>query len=167
MPAKFEDKHEVPVVTELPAEKPMYTIQRKQLSIAADQHELDTCPPATEVQSGEWDQSRVLQQTFNQPYEAALEFLDGGKDQVAETALVQHEPEPEPSLVSSQTVLSDASGSASSSRMEELKARREHIRVGKERLLKLQELDEMEAAVQREIQEEQKRSEKLSPINNT
>jgi hypothetical protein len=55
-------------------------------------------------------------------------------------------------------VLSDTSASASSSRMDELRAKRDRIRVEKERLLKFQELDEMEAAVQREIQEEQRKS---------
>jgi len=42
--------------------------------------------------------------------------------------------------------------------MDELGVKRDMIRVEKERLLKLQELDEMEAAVQREMQEEQRKS---------
>ena len=46
----------------------------------------------------------------------------------------------------------------SSSRIDELKAKREKIRTEKERLLKLQELDEMEAAVHREIMEEEERA---------
>jgi hypothetical protein len=64
-------------------------------------------------------------------------------------------------LTSSQTILSGTTTSttvgASSSRIDELRAKRDRIRVEKERLLKLQELDEMEEAVQREMLEEQKR----------
>ena len=41
--------------------------------------------------------------------------------------------------------------------MEERRIRNENIRIQKERLLKLEELNEMEAAVQREISDEQKR----------
>ena len=41
--------------------------------------------------------------------------------------------------------------------MEERRIRKENIRIQKERLLKLEELNEMEAAVQREISDEQKR----------
>lgn len=42
--------------------------------------------------------------------------------------------------------------------MDELRAKRDKIRLGKERLLKLQELDEMEAAVQKEMLEEVRRA---------
>ena len=42
--------------------------------------------------------------------------------------------------------------------MEELRAKRDKIKVEKERLLMLQELDEMEATVQREMLEEQRKS---------
>jgi hypothetical protein len=42
--------------------------------------------------------------------------------------------------------------------MDELREKREKIRVEKERLLKLQELDELEAAVQREMLEEERRA---------
>ncbi len=42
--------------------------------------------------------------------------------------------------------------------MEELRAKRDKIKVGKELLLKLQELDEMEAAAQRGVLEEQRKS---------
>lgn len=42
--------------------------------------------------------------------------------------------------------------------MEELRAKSERIKVEKERLLRLQELDEVEAAVQREMLEEQRKT---------
>ena len=42
--------------------------------------------------------------------------------------------------------------------MEELRAKSEKIKVEKERLLRLQELDEVQAALQREMQEEQRKS---------
>jgi hypothetical protein len=45
-----------------------------------------------------------------------------------------------------------------SSKMDELRAKRDKIRVEKERLLKLQELDELEASVQREMLEEQRKA---------
>ena len=62
--------------------------------------------------------------------------------------------------VSSHTLLSDASGSGSgsSARTEKLRAKRDKSQVEKERLLMLQELDEMEATVQREMLEEQRKS---------
>jgi len=57
-------------------------------------------------------------------------------------------------------LLSDVSGreSGSSVRLEELRAKRDKIKAEKGRLLKLQELDEMEATVQREMLEEQRKS---------
>ena len=57
-------------------------------------------------------------------------------------------------------MLSDVSGreSGSSVRMEELRAKRDKIKAEKGSLLKLQELDEMEATVQREMLEEQRKS---------
>lgn len=57
--------------------------------------------------------------------------------------------------------MSDSTAGSSSvpepDRMEERRIRKENIRIQKERLLKLEELNEMEAAVQREISDEQKR----------
>jgi hypothetical protein len=60
-----------------------------------------------------------------------------------------------PSRATSETPLSEG---ASSSRTDELREKREKISVEKERLLKLQELGELEAAVQREMLEEERRA---------
>jgi hypothetical protein len=137
---------------ELSADKPRFSVQRKELPTPANDHEMDS----SFQQSGELQsESPVPQQTtFSQPFRPGLEVVeqpvgsDGGLKSPRDEA---------PSRLSGQTVFSDSETTGSSSRMEELRAKREKIRVEKERLLKLQELDEMEAAVQREMLEEQMR----------
>jgi hypothetical protein len=150
---------------------------RKELATRANDHELDTSPVVVEVQSQSWEGQRQTQ-TTSQPFEtendnyeihtspAVAEFppkqtFSQPFDPMSLDSNVGSPKEPEPSNASSQTILCDTTTSttvgASSSRMDELRAKRDRIRVEKERLLKLQELDEMEEAVQREMLEEQKR----------
>jgi len=159
---KLEEEHEtLPSVSELRAEEQIHSVQCEELSTPANNHGLDASPPVADLQSRELDPNQVPPQTFSQPYQPNYEAFgsDVGKgDDATEVVAVQHEPDS--SRIASPTVLSDTdlSTSGSSSRMDELRAKRDKIRAEKQRLLKLQELDEMEAAVQREIQEEQRKS---------
>ncbi len=50
--------------------------------------------------------------------------------------------------------------------MEELRAKRDKIKVEKERFLMLQELDEMEATMQREMLEEQRKRRRAAELIN-
>ncbi|KAH8750883.1 hypothetical protein BGZ57DRAFT_934625 [Hyaloscypha finlandica] len=130
------------------AENPILAVQSKELPTTANDHELEGSPTA-ELQSP----AQAPQQTFSQPFQPlAIEPSVGSygskpEGRVAHDAL--------PSRATSEKPLSDG---ASSSRMDELREKREKIRVEKERLLKLQELDELEAAVQREMLEEERRA---------
>ncbi|KAH8792318.1 hypothetical protein F5882DRAFT_487811 [Hyaloscypha sp. PMI_1271] len=130
------------------AENPILAVQSKELPTTANDHELEGSPTA-ELQSP----AQAPQQTFSQSFQPlAIEPSVGSygskpEGRVAHDAL--------PSRATSETPLSDG---ASSSRMDELREKREKIRVEKERLLKLQELDELEAAVQREMLEEERRA---------
>jgi hypothetical protein len=130
------------------AENPILAVQSKELPTTANDHELEGSPTA-ELQSP----AQAPQQTFSQPFQPlAIEPSVGSygskpEGRVAHDAL--------PSRPTSETPLSEG---ASSSRMDELREKREKIRVEKERLLKLQELDELEAAVQREMLEEERRA---------
>jgi len=156
----LDEEYEVlPSISELPAEKQIYTFQSEELSTPANNHELDAGPPVADPQNWELEQNQVPQQTFSQPYQPDYEAFgsDVGKGNgAAEAVAVQHEPDS--SRVASEAVLSATSTSASSSRIDGLRAKRDKIKVEKERLLKLQELDEMDAAVQYEIREEQRMS---------
>ncbi|PMD19354.1 hypothetical protein NA56DRAFT_705519 [Hyaloscypha hepaticicola] len=139
------------VVPELPAENSTHYVPQKRISGLTRNSELDASP----TQHGN------AQQTFSQPYQPSHDLVGiFARDESPADAEMTSEPEPEPADVSSHTLLSDASGSGSgsSARMEELRAKRDKIKVEKERLLKLQELDEMEATVQREMLEEQRKS---------
>jgi hypothetical protein len=168
-----------PSYPELPAEKPIRSIPRKELPTRAndleldarptaaelqgpaldraqgpDNRELETRPTATELRSSAWE---VPKQTFSQPFQPLPRASYVGGHERAAEANAPPTHEPGSSRASSQTLLSDMSTDASSSRMDELRAKRDKIRTEKERLLKLQELDEMEAAVQREMLEEAKK----------
>jgi hypothetical protein len=152
---KLEEKHKISplaeVVPELPAENPTHYVPQKRISGLTRNSELDASP----TQHGN------TQQTFSQPYQPSHDLVGiFARDESPADAEITSEPEPEPADVSSHTLLSDASGSGSgsSARMEELRAKRDKIKVEKERLLMLQELDEMEATVQREMLEEQRKS---------
>ncbi len=141
-------------------------IQRKELSTPADDQHLGVSTSPT--RSPTWDREVVPEgahghsyrneqdpnqnpavaepppkQTFSQPFES-----------------VPIDPYiPDSSQAFSQTVLSEPDIAAdSTARMDELRAKRDKIRVEKERLLKLQELDEVEAAVQKELLEEARRA---------
>lgn len=111
------------------------------------------------VQGGRLERKQAPQQTFSQPYlptHEATEVYDERKGKTTQVPHTQDGPWPESSSVLDQALLSETSGSTS--RMEELRAKSEKIKVEKERLLRLQELDEAQAALQREMQEEQRKS---------
>ena len=163
--------------------KPVEVMQRSELPTPANKHELESSVTAAGLQSPAWDSGQVQepafrplnlpeheldahagteaslqspdshsnplpQQTFSQPFESFEPVF-------TELSSTQHEPV---SLgASSQSILSDTStAEGGSSQIDTLRAKREKIRVEKERLLKLQELDEMEAIVNREIMEEER-----------
>ena len=159
-------------------EQPVERLQKPELPTPANKHELEHNFTAAELQSPAWDVGQVQDQAPSPPYQQEHE-LDAGAplqnpdshpkplpqqtfsqpfesfDPIATELPSTQEPEP----ASSQTVLPDTSTAVgSSSRIDELKAKREKIRVEKERLLKLQELDELDAAVHREIMEEEARA---------
>lgn len=163
--------------------KPVKVTQRSELPTPANKHELEHSVTAAELQRPAWDSGQVQEPAFRSPYpleheldanagtEAPLQNPDSHsyplpqqtfsqpfesfEPVVTEVPSTQHEPV---SLgASSQTILSDTStAEGSSSQIDTLRAKREKIRVEKERLLKLQELDEMEALVNREIMEEER-----------
>ncbi|KAN0106813.1 hypothetical protein V8E51_009689 [Hyaloscypha variabilis] len=150
------EKHKVSpageVVLELPVESTHHTLGNGFSDLTTGRSsELDASSPQTEN----------AQRTFGQPYEPShdLEIFARDKESAAD-ADITSEPESEPADFPSHTLLSDVSGreSGSSVRMEELRAKRDKIKAEKGRLLKLQELDEMEATVQREMLEEQRKS---------
>lgn len=163
--------------------KPLEVMQRSELPTPANKHELESSITTAGLQSPAWDSGQVQepafrplnlpeheldahagteaslqspdshsnplpQQTFSQPFESFEPVF-------TELSSTQHEPV---SLgAASQTILSDTStAEGGSSQIDTLRAKREKIRVEKERLLKLQELDEMEAIVNREIMEEER-----------
>ena len=162
MAVKLDEKHSLSpheIVPELPAENSMYGIQKDGSSTAAINHELDASQSM--VQGGGPELNQAPQQTFSPPYLATDESVEvdrESKDKASEVSHTQDAPPPESSGVSNQALTSETSEAESFSRMEELQAKIEKIKVVKERLLKLQELDKMEAAVQREMQEEQRKS---------
>ncbi|OBT90274.1 hypothetical protein VE02_01271 [Pseudogymnoascus sp. 03VT05] len=114
------------------------------------EHELDAhVDTEGPLQSPDSHSHPLPQQTFSQPFESF---------EPAATKLLSTQHEPVSLGASGQTILSDTStAEGSSSQIDTLLAKREKIRVEKERLLKLQELDEMEAMVNREILEERAR----------
>ncbi|KFZ11322.1 hypothetical protein V502_07601 [Pseudogymnoascus sp. VKM F-4520 (FW-2644)] len=163
--------------------QPVEVMQRSELPTPANKHELEHSVTAAELQRPAWDSGPVQepasgplyqleheldahagteaplqgpdshshplpQQTFSQPFESSEPVF-------TELSSTQHESV---SLgASSQSILSDTStAEGGSSQIDTLRAKREKIRVEKERLLKLQELDEMEARVDREIIEEER-----------
>jgi hypothetical protein len=151
-------------------------MQRAELATRANDHELDTGSGTP------WEDKRQPQ-TTSQPLEtenknhelnaslAVAELLPKQAfsrpfDPMSLESNTESSHAPASSLAPFHSLLSDATTTvaASSSRIDELRAKRDRIRVEKERLLKLQELDEMEAVVQREILEEQnKASGNVSP----
>ena len=157
-PVAEEEKHELspdsPSAHQIPElSGPSSVTQRQELPTLASNHEFSTTTPSAE-------QSQAPRQTFSQPFQYindAVELDAGSHDGASEAIHTQHGPGS--SRASSQTLASEMSASANPARMEELREKREKIRLEKERLLKLQELDEMEAAVQCEMLEEQRRNE--------
>lgn len=146
-------------------------MQTTELATRANDHELDTSSAPAEQQSLARNESRVQQilgqsnlppavaelppkQTFSQPFSTPTDPyivspLEG------EGTNMPHE---QASSTSSPNMPSGQNTSAGgSSRMDELHAKRDKIRLEKERLLKLQELDDLEASVQKEILEEARR----------
>jgi len=156
-------------------------LQSNELPTLENKHELEHSVKAAELQSPAWDGGQMQEHAFSPPYQLEPE-LDVGAGaplrssdsqshpqqtfsqpfesfEPVATELPSRQHEPASSRASSQTILSDTSTAVgSSSRIDELRAKREKIRTEKERLLKLQELDEMEATVHREIMEEEERT---------
>jgi hypothetical protein len=91
----------------------------------ANNHELDASPPVGDLRSRRLDQSQVPPQTFSQPYQLNSQSLGsdvGRGDGAAQVVTVQREADP--SRTRSETVLSETCTSGSSSRMDELRAKR-------------------------------------------
>jgi hypothetical protein len=141
-------------------------IQRKELPSPANDHQLGVSTSPTG--SPTWDREVVPEEAFGHSY---LNEQDPNQSPaVAEPPPKQTFSQPfesvpidpyipDSSRASSQTLLSESNIAAgSTARMDELRAKRDKIRLEKERLLKLQELDEMEAAVQKEMLEEARRA---------
>jgi CFEM domain len=120
----------------------------------------DTSEREAGGQERDLNEIQVPKTTFSQPYPADCEGLEFNPEINKGDAEIEHtKHEQEISTVSEEIVLPDGGGSSETfSVMEELRARRGKIIAEKERLFKLQELDEMEAEVQREIIEEQRKS---------
>ncbi len=142
------------------------SIQRKELPAPTNDHQLGVS--TTPMRSPTWDREVVPGGVFGHSY---LNEQDPNQSSaVAEPAPKQTFSQPIESVpidpytpndsrASSQPLLSESNIAAgSTSRMDELRAKRDKIRLEKERLLKLQELDEMEAAVQKEMLEEARRA---------
>jgi hypothetical protein len=145
------------------AEKP---IQRKELPTLVNNHQLGVSTSPT--RSPTWEREVVPGGAFGHSYPSEQD--PNQSPAVAEPPLKQTFSQPfesvpidpyipDSSRASSQTLHSETNIAAgSTSRMDELRAKRDKIRLEKERLLKLQELDEMEAAVQKEMLEEARRA---------
>ncbi|KFY27500.1 hypothetical protein V491_00885 [Pseudogymnoascus sp. VKM F-3775] len=115
-------------------------MQRSELPTPANRHELDAhAGTKAPLQSPNSHSHPPPQQTFSQPFESF--------EPVA-TQLPNTQHEPVTLGASSQTIHLDTSTAEGSfSQIDTLLAKREKIRVEKERLLTLQELDEMEAII--------------------
>lgn len=124
-------------------------------------NELESYPVAAELQGPEVAEPPP-KQTFSQPFKSlSIDPYGESYNQSAESGsgAADVPQELESYRASIQTLLSDTGVSTrGSSKMDELRARRDKIRVEKERLLKLHELDELEASVRREMLEEQRKA---------
>lgn len=156
------------------------SIRRKEFSTSADTHGIN----AVEVrqESGTLNQAKDENLVYS-PRDVGLLHSDAGwtsnqnlPSPNSGGAQVNHQPSASlsesgplqdsrealsfPCPESTSTAVADSlpTPKASPSRLNILKAKRDKIRVGKERLNKLQELEQMEVAVQREIPEENRRN---------
>lgn len=134
-------------------------VQRRALPTSANKHEMGALTNITELPNATPSQPQE-KQTYSQPFP----YLAGPDDDfhVSDTNPVDNQAisPPAPSIAShdwGSTMVTDSASGSAILRMDALQAKMNKIRAEKQRLAKLQELEEAEAEVQREIMEERRR----------
>jgi hypothetical protein len=143
--------------------------QRTELATKANDHELDTVSNLADQQAGNGSGAEQTpshsdripavaelppRQTFSQPFSGPIDPYIGKLSEVNDADMPQQLASSASSIV---PLAGQSTIAGTTSRMDELHAKRDKIQQEKERLLKLQELDELEATVQKEILEEARR----------